>query len=43
MAGSNDDDDECSDAPDAATFAGDETGRLRHVKDFESLMAYAFD
>ena len=42
-AGSNDDDDECSDAPDAATFAGDETGRLRHVKDFESLMAYAFD
>ena len=42
-AGSNDDDDGCSDAPDAATFAGDETGRLRHVKDFESLMAYAFD
>jgi hypothetical protein len=37
------DDDACSDAPDDATFADDETGRLRHVKDFESLMAYAFD
>lgn len=37
------DDDESSDAPDDATFADDETGRLRHVKDFESLMAYAFD